>query len=668
MQFLFPTFLWALAALAIPVIIHLFYFRKFKKVEFTNVRLLKEIKEETASRNKLKDLLILLSRLLALAFLIFAFAQPFIPSGNEIKKGDNAVSIFVDNSFSMNAVRGQTPILEIAKQKAREIIGAYSESDNFQVLTHDFEGRHQRLVSKEDALSLVDEIEISPRVKKLNNIINRQKQILDMDNSNKISYILSDFQASIMTIPELDTTLEVNLVPVQAIQEANISIDTAYLESGVAFRGQSNKLVVLIKNHSDDVVDNVRLSILKDGQEKPEGQLTIPARQSVADTINISLQEDGWHTAEIKITDYPVQFDDQYWISFYVDENLDVLNIRDGRPNRYLTALFNGLENFKFTSVSSTGINYGELDKYKLIIIHDVQALSTGMISAFNTYIENGGKLLLFPTEGCDLSSYNAFLNTVGANRFENFVEQEKTVYRINTDEFVFNGVFDDRSNNMTLPTVSKSFNLTNFQSRSQENLLTFRDGSKFLVKYSKGNGILYVCTSPLNEELNNLVLNAEIFVPMVFKMAIAKASSDPISYFIGDNVPIEVKKGSNNAEMVYTIKGNVELIPAQINLGNKVYLQENGQIDQSGIYRLENAGQLEKILAYNYDRLESDMTISDLENLPPNWNIIDNTLSADFTSIISEKDKGIILWKWCLILALIFLAIESLLLRFWKK
>lgn len=668
MQFLFPAFLWALAALSIPVIIHLFYFRKFKKVEFTNVRLLKEIKEETASRNKLKDLLILLSRLLALAFLVFAFAQPFIPSGKEVKSGSNSVSIFVDNSFSMNAVRGQTPILEIAKQKAREIIGAYSESDNFQILTHDFEGRHQRLVTKDDALGLIDEIEISPRVKKLNNIINRQKQIFDLDDNNKISYILSDFQESIMDFPDPDTTLEVNLVPIQSVQEANISIDSAWLEAGVAFQGQANKLIVSIRNHSDGVVENVRLSILKDGQEKPEGQLTIPARQSITDTINISLLEDGWHTAEIKITDYPVQFDDQYWVSFYVDENLEILNIRDGSSNRYLNALFNGLGNFTFTSVTSTSINYGELDKYKLIIIHDVPALSTGMISAFESYVENGGKILLFPAEGIDLTSYNAFLNKMGANKFDSFVEDEKTVYRVNTDEFVFKGVFDGRLNNITLPTVSNSYLLSNLQSRSQENLLTFRDGEKFLVKYGKGSGILYVCTSPLNEEKNNLVLNAEIFVPMVFKMAIAKPNSEAISYFIGDNVPIEVKKGINTSEMVYTIKGDIELIPAQISLGHKVYLQENGQIDKSGIYRLENAGQLEKVLAYNYDRTESDMTISNLENLPSGWNLINNTLSADFTSIISEKDKGIILWKWCLILALIFLAIETLLLRFWKK
>jgi hypothetical protein len=171
-----------------------------------------------------------------------------------------------------------------------------------------------------------------------------------------------------------------------------------------------------------------------------------------------------------------------------------------------------------------------------------------------------------------------------------------------------------------------------------------------------------------LDDKSNNLVLNAEIFVPMIFKMAIAKASADPIAYIIGENTPIEVTKTLNNTDLVYKIVGDMELIPAQINLGNKVLLQENGQIEKSGIYNLENAGNLEKVLAFNYDRLESDMRSSNLANIPAGWNIIDNTLSADFTSIISEKDKGIILWKWCIILALIFLAIETLLLRFWKK
>src|SRR3954467_10394129 len=99
MVFLQPLFLWALAAVSVPVIIHLFNFRRFKKIYFTNVRFLQEIKQDTRSRSRLKHLLILIARLLALAFLVFAFAQPFIPlsKSSNVTTGTKHVSIYIDN-------------------------------------------------------------------------------------------------------------------------------------------------------------------------------------------------------------------------------------------------------------------------------------------------------------------------------------------------------------------------------------------------------------------------------------------------------------------------------------------------------------------------------------------------------------------------------------------
>jgi len=253
MQFLYPSFLWALAAIAIPIIIHLFYFRRFKKVYFTNVKYLKEIKEETSSRNKIKNLLILLSRILTVAALVLAFAQPFIPQGDTIKKGNNAVSVFIDNSFSMKATQQDVPLIDIAKEKARQIINAYSEEDKFQILTHAFEGRHQRLVSKEDALALIDEISITPSVRPMSKVVNRQKQAIENQEQNEILYLISDFQASINDLSTYtDTTAELNLLPLQAVQEKNVSLDSVWLESPVPMSNQANKLLVRITNHSDE--------------------------------------------------------------------------------------------------------------------------------------------------------------------------------------------------------------------------------------------------------------------------------------------------------------------------------------------------------------------------------------------------------------------------------
>ena len=128
MQFLYPAFLWALTALAIPIILHLFYFRRYKKVFFSNLRFLREVKEETSARNKLRNLLILLARLLAMAGIIFAFAQPVIPLKNAVKAGIRDVSVFIDNSFSMQSFGKDLSLFDKARQKAKErpVSGALS--------------------------------------------------------------------------------------------------------------------------------------------------------------------------------------------------------------------------------------------------------------------------------------------------------------------------------------------------------------------------------------------------------------------------------------------------------------------------------------------------------------------------------------------------------------
>src|SRR5882757_587182 len=132
MHFLYPAFLFALITLAIPVIIHLFNFRRYQKVYFSNVQFLKEIQEQQSSRRNLKERLILAARLLALFFLVLAFARPYISNQNTGNASrQNAVSVFVDNSYSMQTLNREGSLLDDAKQKAKEIASAYNINDRF---------------------------------------------------------------------------------------------------------------------------------------------------------------------------------------------------------------------------------------------------------------------------------------------------------------------------------------------------------------------------------------------------------------------------------------------------------------------------------------------------------------------------------------------------------
>src|SRR3984885_13075026 len=196
MHFLYPAFLFALLSLAIPILIHLFNFRRYQKVYFSNVQFLKEIREQQSSRRNLKERLILASRLLALFFLVMAFTRPFIPGPHAANAaGQKAISIFVDNSYSMQTLNREGSLLDEAKRRAKEIVLAYNINDRFQVLTQDFEGKHQRLLSRDEFNDAVDAIKISPQSRSLQQIITRQQSLLDMHKAGgRSAFIISDFQ------------------------------------------------------------------------------------------------------------------------------------------------------------------------------------------------------------------------------------------------------------------------------------------------------------------------------------------------------------------------------------------------------------------------------------------------------------------------------------------
>ena len=225
MEFVNPSFLYGLLAIAIPIIIHLFNFRKFKRIAFTNVRFLKEVKEETQSKSKIKHLLILLSRILAIAFLVLAFAQPYLPAEKSETYNKNAVSIFIDNSFSMDAEGETGRLFEVAKKYANDIAASYSNTDKFQLVTNDFEGKHRHFFNREEFLEIVVDVESSPISRNVSEIIKRQTtDLAAKENFNKVIYFLSDFQESTTDLEQLqtETGITTNFVPILSNSKNNI--------------------------------------------------------------------------------------------------------------------------------------------------------------------------------------------------------------------------------------------------------------------------------------------------------------------------------------------------------------------------------------------------------------------------------------------------------------
>lgn len=672
MEFLYPSFLYALSLLAIPIIIHLFNFRRYKKVLFSNVRFLREVKEETVSRSRLKNLLVLLARLLALTFLVLAFAQPYIPNEEQkVAEGAKAVSVFVDNSFSMNAAGQNQSLLQSAKRKGEEIVNAYGQGDRYQMLTNDFKGKHQRLVNREQWQNQLWQVKETPAVKDLSTVQSRQKQALNRsDASQKIAYVLSDFQSSI--VDELpDTSLQTYLVPFPAENRQNIYIDSCWFSSPVLIKDQAKKLQVKLRNTGDQAVENSRMTIKIDGEVKAITNYSIEPNGYTVDTLNFTMNQPGWYKGEVEINDHPITFDNSYYLSFKVEANNNVLVINEGKSNRFLNTLYRNDDFFTLDNQRVNQLDYASLSEYDIIILNSLQSIPSGLASAFREYMEDGGTIAMYPSIQLDKESYNNFLTSVNATQLGSIEEKSRMLSSINVKQGIFKDVFEEIPDNIALPNVTSRFRFSGGTRTTQEAILSFQDESAFLNGFNYKNGDLFLFASPLDLEYTDLPSHA-LFVPMMYKMALNSQKVGELSYTLGSDEMVEVQNRKTTSETVYRLKrDDKELIPPQQVRGAKVMLDLDKQIDKAGIYKLMLPEKdYSRLVALNYDRRESDLSALSANELDDRFqgnNIgVISSVDQNLKNVVQELDRGVVLWKLCIIFVLVFIGAEVLLLRLW--
>ena len=685
MSFLYPGFLLALAALSVPVLIHLFNFRKFKKVFFTNVRFLKEVKLDTQSRSRLKHLLVLASRILAVSFLVLAFARPFVPSSSSSSGAlQKIVSIYVDNSFSMESIGTNGRLIDEALSKAHEITSAYSAGDRFQLLTNDFEVRHQRLVNREEMKSMIDEVKTGSSVRKISEAIQRMKDVKQNAGTENISHIiclLSDFQKTTADLDGLryDSTEKIFLVPFISQKQSNVFIDTCFLSSPYVQLNSPAELKVEIKNSSSEDVKNVPVKLVVNGIQKSLSSVDVPANGTAVASLNFTSAETGWQQAEISITDYPVTFDDNYFLSFFISTHLNIQVVNGSEPNKYLDALFGHDEYFSFTNVEENRIDYSSLGNYHLVILSELKSLSSGLAQELNRFLEKGGTAIVLPSADASIAAYNNFLSALNAPQYSDAIIADERIASLEKGSVLFKDVFEAtasaKNQIMDLPVVKKYYPITG-GSMNSEILLRLQNRSAFLSQTEKGKGKLFLFTVPLNTDFSGLPVHA-LFVPLFHRLALLSSGTLPTSSTIGRDQQAEISDSALGGDRVYHLvnaKENVDVIAgARVSEGRHVISFQN-QISKAGNYELKNGNKISAVIPFNYDRAESDLscfTGSELNQIISSSGMLNikplEPGNENLSLSMQRINEGTHLWKWCIILALLFLAAEILLIRFFR-
>lgn len=684
MNFLYPGFLYALAAVSIPVIIHLFNFRIYKTVYFSNITFLQNVKQETKAKSQLKHLIVLLCRMLAIAAIVIAFAQPFVPVKETVTSTqNNVVGIYIDNSFSMEGVGKYGNLMEVAKNKAREIAEAYNMQTQFLLLTNNFDPKHQYVVDHRQLFEFINEVEVSPNTRKISEVVSRMQDLLKDKASAKINgYLISDFQKWNTDIPNLpnDTTGNVHLIPLQTQSVNNLYVDTCWFATPSRKLNQTEQLFVRIINQANESYRNIPVKLLLNDSLKAIGSVNIGANASQTIELSYTNTQTGILHGKIEISDYPIVYDNTFYFNYSIAEKLHLLVIHpENKPNKYLHALFANDSYISVTETSENRIKTSEFAKNNAIILCELENLPSGLIQELTNYVSSGGILLLFPGMEVDRSSYNNFLQTINLNYITGRKEESIQIQKINYKSEIYAKVFRRIEKQVDLPVIYQYYTFSNLTRNNEMDILTAENGAKILSVGYFGKGKAYIAAMPLNTDASTFVKHP-LFVPTVYNIVLFSELSSQLYYTIGIDqtieIDIEVPSGEYNVFHITDKAGGFDFIPqyspSPVQGNIRLHLQQN--IQEAGNYLITNKDTAITGIAFNYNRKESDLAFYTTDELKEmisdvtgfNISLVD-TDTPFLTKSIKELQQGNHYWRLFLMLALFFLAAEIAILRLWR-
>ena len=685
MKFVYPQFLWAFGVLIIPIIIHLFNFRKYKTLYFSSLKFIQFVDQQTRSTQKLKHLLILISRILFFSFLVISFAQPYIPISNDsLKGGKPIIAIYIDNSFSMSMKGTEGELISEAREMARKIITDANLDTRFILVTNEMSGIEQRVVSKLDALERLDKIDISPISRNISTIIEWEKNTIkkEHETNNKIGnqqfIILSDFQKNSSDLSKLKSDQESYYYPIKLTpqESSNILIDSVWFSSPIQKIGENNELNVRVKNFSKNNSTNTELH-LEIGTIKRDVFIDVKANDKIITTINFIESKAGFKKGKVSVNDKQFYYDDEYFFSYLVSKKSEILII-NGENSINNISLVYSLDNFyQVTEVNQSSLTSEYLKNKDLVVINGSKEITSGLADELYDYASNGGSLALFPGEDIEPnnSGWNTFLNSLKMPSLGNSFTEGVKIKNLNFDDDFFKSVFEKNPGKLNLPTIAKAYKSNSTTKTQSIGLIQLQNGSP-LYSRSLSNFNVFLFSSSLSPNYGSFSSNA-LFSTILLRTAELSKRKTPISLTIGEDSKFPIYSKSKSELPIHIKNEEIDFIPLIIQKETISFLSLGGleviEKLKSGTYQIIDESP-KGLISLNYNRVESDIccfTPTEINTMFENQgikHIIFSEISEGQTLTKVDLKKPYEYWKLFLMFALLFLIIEMALLKFWKK
>ena len=641
MQFKNPELLYALFLLVVPILIHLFQLRRFQKVKFTNVKFLKSVKLQTRKSSQLKKWITLVTRMLLLASVIIAFAQPFIPNTEAFNQKQETV-IYLDNSFSMQANGSNGTLLNEAIQ---DVINTIPEDEVISLFTNDKTFRNITVKAlKNDLIQLKH----SPTQLNYAAAYLKGKQLFSKGSAATQNLVLvSDFQQKEQPFNfETDSTVQLQLVQPKSTILSNISIDSIYVSNTTS---ETLELKVKLSNKTEPI-KNVTISLFNDDVLLTKSAVDIDKEAEATFTVPNNKVING----KLTINDAGLQYDNSFYFNINSKPKIKVLAINGTADDSFLNRIYTEDE-FDYKTLKLNTLNFNLIPDQNLIVLNELETISNALKTALIAFKNDGGKLLIIPSNEIDIISYNQLFKDLSVSTFGNQNAIEKRITSINYDHPLLANAFYSKVTNFQYPKVEKSYLFTS----NSNSVLSYEDGSPFLT----GNTNTYAFSSALNSDNSNFK-NSQLIIPVLYNLGLQSLKLSKLYYTIGQPNAIAIQTSLGQDDILTLDTDDSSVIPLQKTYSKSVLLETQDFPNTAGILNVKNKETVLQNLSFNYNRAESTLNYYDLSTL----NGVTTTTSLA-TTINNIKSNTTInaLWKWFVIFALIFLIIEMLLLKYLK-
>lgn len=665
MSFLYPSVLYGLLALLIPVLIHLFNFRRAKKVYFSNTYFIKSLQKKSSSKLKIKYWLILVSRLAFIFLLVVAFAQPYWEG--EDRQASKTVQLYLDNSYSMLSTAGNGKSgLDVAIANLRKIKSSYPRGTSFYLITNDYAPSSQRAMTGEELEELLSEVEVSSSKRSIASVISRLDYLNSTSESARDIYYLSDMQKSQQnqgTNP-LDTSNRWYVMPVETLNSGNVYIDSLFLTDPFLVNGVANELNFLIRNAGNEPIENLPVRLFINETQVANSSITIKTRSTAQLKLTINFPLSAQNRCRLSFEDYPITFDNEYYFALNQSRPVTVIELTEDSAKRYVSNVFGNESLFDYQQYTSRNVDYNALNSADLIVLNQLTTIPATLLDAIASARAVGTDIMLFPAIEGSMEPYQSI---TGKSLYQSTISEQLSFAPIKAGTPFFDRMFDTDELSFTMPQGQPALTW-----QGGTPLLRFITGGPVLSHF-EGSSDVYLWSVPLSKEYANLVGHA-LFVPVMYRIATrSKGFVERLEYSIDESTFV-IELDSLDATQIYQLKqGEQQFVPDQRVVNDRLYLTVPADLLQPGFYELMAGEQPKKLLAFNIDVTESELmplTIAEvreqfngkakLELRRPAAAVEDYELAS--TPVGADANS---LWKYAMMLALLSLLLEVALIRF---